>query len=62
MPLDLRRRQKRQESRSLLPRQRLVKEGEENLRDDDLLAFVLGTGCRGRYIIEVANEILKRRA
>ena len=62
MPLYLRRRQKWQESRSLLPRQRLVKEGEENLRDDELLAVVLGIGYRGRHVLEVTNETLKQKS
>ena len=44
MPLDLQRGERRQGGRSLLPRQRLLDEGEEALRDDELLAAALGTG------------------
>ena len=61
MPLDLQRGERRQGSRSLLPRQRLLDEGEEALRDDELLAAALGTGYRGRHVLEVAHEILKQR-
>ena len=62
MPLDLQRGERRQVSRSLLPRQRLLDEGEEALRDDELLAAALGTGYRGRHVLEVAHEILKQRS
>ena len=54
MPLDLQRGERRQGGRSLLPRQRLLDEGEETLRDDELLAAALGTGYRGRHVLEVA--------
>ena len=58
MPLDLQRGERRQVSRSLLPRQRLLDEGEEALRDDELLAAALGTGYRGHHVLEVAHESL----
>ena len=39
-----------------------MKEGEENLRDDELLAVVLGIGYRGRHVLEVTNETLKQKS
>ncbi len=42
-----------------LPRERLARHGVEALKDFELLAIVLGTGYRGRNVLEVAQAILK---
>ena len=41
-----------------LPRERLVRYGVEALKEHELLAIVLGTGYRGRNVLEVAQAIL----
>ena len=41
------------------PRERLTRCGVEGLRDDELLAVVLGTGYRGHGVMQVAREILQ---
>lgn len=47
----------RQETVPEMPRERLIRCGAEALRDDELLAVVLGTGYRGRHVLEVARQI-----
>ncbi len=42
-----------------LPRERLGRLGPEALRDEELLALILGTGYRGRNVLEVARAILE---
>lgn len=42
-----------------LPRERLARQGPEALRDEELLALMLGTGYRGRNVLEVARAILE---
>lgn len=42
-----------------LPRERLARCGVQSLRDDELLAVVLGTGYRGHGVLEVARQILE---
>lgn len=42
-----------------LPRERLARCGPAGLRDDELLAVVLGTGVRGAGVLEVARAILE---
>jgi len=42
------------------PRERLISKGSQNLKDDELLAILLGTGVEGKNVIEVANQILKK--
>ena len=42
-----------------LPRERLSRCGVQGLRDDELLAVVLGTGYRGHGVLEVAGQILE---
>ncbi|HJP33497.1 MAG TPA: DNA repair protein RadC [Candidatus Latescibacteria bacterium] len=42
-----------------LPRERLSRHGVQGLRDDELLAVVLGTGYRGHGVLEVARQILE---
>ncbi|MEE3043503.1 MAG: DNA repair protein RadC [Candidatus Latescibacterota bacterium] len=43
-----------------LPRERLARCGASALRDDELLAIVLGTGVRGTTVMDVATSILHR--
>lgn len=45
-----------------LPRERLLRCGAQGLRDDELLAVVLGTGYRGHAVTEVAQHILQVHA
>ena len=40
------------------PRERLVAEGERALSDHDLVAILLGSGCRGASAIDVAREVM----
>lgn len=40
------------------PRERLLRLGPEQLSDVELVAILLGTGVRGRSVIEVARDIL----
>ena len=42
-----------------LPRERLARQGPEALKDHELLALLLGTGYRGRNVLEVAKAILE---
>jgi DNA repair protein RadC len=42
-----------------LPRERLARLGPEALKDHELLALLLGTGYRGRNVLEVARAILE---
>jgi len=43
-----------------LPRERLLRCGVEALSDEELLAVMLGTGYRGRHVLEVAHGILEQ--
>lgn len=45
-----------------MPRERLLNCGAEALRDEELLAVLLGTGYRGRHVLEVARGILEQFA
>jgi DNA repair protein RadC len=45
-----------------LPRERLARHGPEALRDHELLAIVLGTGCSGRNVVQLAHELLAAHA
>ena len=42
-----------------LPRERLARCGVSALRDDELLALILGTGVRGASVIDVAVDVLR---
>ena len=44
--------------RDELPRERLVRLGPQALKDQELLAVALGTGYRGRHVMELAEGIL----
>jgi len=42
------------------PRERLISKGTQNLKDEELLAILLGTGVEGKSVIEVAKQILRK--
>lgn len=42
------------------PREKLAKYGAEFLKDNELLAILIGTGTEGKNVIDVAKEILSR--
>ncbi len=42
------------------PREKLIAKGSKNLKDEELLAILLGTGIKGKNVIEVAKQILKK--
>jgi len=42
------------------PREKLIVKGPQNLKDEELLAILLGTGVEGKNVIEVAKQILNR--
>ncbi len=42
-----------------MPRERALAEGVFALGDAELLALLLGTGARGRSVVEVANQLLR---
>ncbi len=42
------------------PREKLVSKGPQNLKDEELLAILLGTGVEGKNVIEVAKQILRK--
>ena len=45
---------------SLLPRERLVREGAENLSNQELLAILLRTGTRQSTVFEIAQKLLNQ--
>lgn len=40
-----------------MPREKMRRLGAEALRDDELLAVLLGTGCRGRDVFRMSREL-----
>jgi len=42
------------------PREKLAAKGAENLKDEELLAILLGTGAKGKNVIELAGQILNK--
>ncbi len=42
------------------PREKLIEKGAENLKDEELLAILLGTGVSGKNVIEVSKQILNK--
>ena len=42
------------------PRERLSRVGAASLKDDELVAVLLGRGCRGKDALEVARDVLAR--
>jgi DNA repair protein RadC len=43
------------------PREKLLRLGATSLGDNELVALVLGSGCRGADALDVANEVLRAR-
>jgi DNA repair protein RadC len=42
------------------PREKLILKGPQNLKDEELLAILLGTGVEGKNVIEIAKQILRK--
>ena len=42
------------------PRERLIQKGSQNLKDEELLAILLGTGIEGKNVLEVSRQILRK--
>jgi len=42
------------------PREKLVSKGVENLKDEELLAILLGTGIEGKNVLDLARQILNK--
>jgi len=42
------------------PREKLIQKGPENLKDEELLAILIGKGIKGKNAIELAKRILKK--
>ncbi len=42
------------------PREKLIAKGPQNLKDEELLAILLGTGVEGKNVLEVAKQILDK--
>ncbi len=42
------------------PRERAIERGIESLSDAELIAILLRTGTKGKYVVDVAEEILKK--
>jgi len=49
-------------SKSERPREKLIFKGPENLKDEELLAILLGTGIKGKNVIEIAKQILRKHS
>ena len=47
-------------AKSERPREKLIQKGPQNLKDEELLAILLGTGREGKNVIGVAKQILKK--
>ncbi len=44
------------------PREKLISRGVENLKDEELLAILLGTGLEGKNVLELSRQILKKHS
>ena len=44
----------------LRPREKLVSKGPKNLKDEELLAILLRTGRKGKNVLEIAKQILRK--
>lgn len=42
------------------PREKLIKKGSKNLKDEELLAILLRTGREGKNVLELAKQILRK--
>ncbi len=45
---------------ALKPRERLIQRGTASLRDQELLAILLGSGVKGRHVLDLAAGILEQ--
>lgn len=48
-----------QNTEKIMPRERLMKYGENALSDVELLAIILGTGTKGKPVLELASDLLE---
>lgn len=44
------------------PREKLIAKSAKNLKDEELLAILLGTGVKGKNVLEVAKQILNKHS
>ena len=42
------------------PREKLIEKGTENLRDSELMAILLRTGTKGKNVLKVSREVLRK--
>jgi len=42
------------------PREKLIKKGAQNLKDEELLAILLRTGTKEKSALDLAREILRK--
>ena len=42
------------------PREKLIKYGPNKLKDEELLAIILGTGTRGANVVELSRKIIRK--
>ena len=42
------------------PREKLIEKGVENLRDNELMAILLRTGVKGKNVLKISEEILRK--
>ncbi len=42
------------------PREKLISRGTKNLKDEELLAILLGTGIEGKNVLDLAKQILRK--
>jgi DNA repair protein RadC len=45
-------------SKDSLPREKALKKGITSLSDQELLAIILGSGTKGKNVLELASEIV----
>ena len=43
-----------------MPREKLIENGAENLRDNELMAILLRTGLEGKNVLKISSEILAK--
>ena len=44
----------------LLPREKLIKYGRSKLKDEELLAIMLGTGIKGESVFELSKRLVEK--
>ena len=45
--------------KSMLPRERALKDGFSSLSDTEIMAIILGTGMKGKNVVDLSNEIIR---